>query len=183
MTWVAPRTWVASEVVTAAIMNQHVRDNLLALQDRLQRIRKVNDTSLTSVTALANDAELKFTAVAGQSYLVQAALIVTSAVATADLQCAFSFPAGTMAFGIMGQDTAATTNTSSGVFNGSATATSGTTAFTVGVISGVTFVNIAGSFLCTTGGTVNMMFAQGASIASAVNVKGGSALWADRVTA
>lgn len=30
MSWTAPRTWVANEVVTAAIMNTHVRDNLLA---------------------------------------------------------------------------------------------------------------------------------------------------------
>lgn len=29
MAWTAPRTWVTSEVVTAAIMNTHVRDNLL----------------------------------------------------------------------------------------------------------------------------------------------------------
>jgi hypothetical protein len=29
--WTAPRTWVASEVVTAAIMNTHIRDNMLSL--------------------------------------------------------------------------------------------------------------------------------------------------------
>jgi len=29
--WTAPRTWVANEVVTAALFNAHVRDNLLAL--------------------------------------------------------------------------------------------------------------------------------------------------------
>ena len=31
MAWTAPRTWVASEVVTAAQLNAHIRDNLLAL--------------------------------------------------------------------------------------------------------------------------------------------------------
>ncbi len=31
MTWTAPRTWVTSEVPTAAIFNTHVRDNLLDL--------------------------------------------------------------------------------------------------------------------------------------------------------
>lgn len=31
MSWTAPRTWVAGETVTAAIMNTHVRDNLLAI--------------------------------------------------------------------------------------------------------------------------------------------------------
>jgi hypothetical protein len=29
MAWTAPRTWTTSEVVTASIMNTHVRDNLL----------------------------------------------------------------------------------------------------------------------------------------------------------
>ena len=29
MAWTAPRTWVTAEIVTASIMNTHVRDNLL----------------------------------------------------------------------------------------------------------------------------------------------------------
>lgn len=33
MTWTAPRTWVAGEVVTAAQLNTHLRDNLLVLSD------------------------------------------------------------------------------------------------------------------------------------------------------
>jgi len=33
MAWTAPRTWVTGEVVTAAMMNTHVRDNLLAIHD------------------------------------------------------------------------------------------------------------------------------------------------------
>ena len=33
MAWTAPRTWVVGEVVTAALMNTHVRDNLLFLGD------------------------------------------------------------------------------------------------------------------------------------------------------
>lgn len=32
MAWTTPRTWVTSEVVTSAIMNTHVRDNLIALR-------------------------------------------------------------------------------------------------------------------------------------------------------
>ncbi len=31
MAWTAPRTWVTAEVVTAALFNAHIRDNLLAL--------------------------------------------------------------------------------------------------------------------------------------------------------
>lgn len=33
MAWTAPRTWVAGETVTAAIMNTHIRDNLKAIAD------------------------------------------------------------------------------------------------------------------------------------------------------
>jgi len=31
MAWTAPRTWVANEVVTATLMNTHIKDNLVAL--------------------------------------------------------------------------------------------------------------------------------------------------------
>lgn len=33
MAWTAPRTWIVGEVVTAAIMNTHIRDNQKALSD------------------------------------------------------------------------------------------------------------------------------------------------------
>lgn len=33
MAWTAPRTWVAGEVVTAALLNTHLRDNLKAVGD------------------------------------------------------------------------------------------------------------------------------------------------------
>lgn len=33
MAWTSPRTWVAAETVTAALMNTHVRDNLKAIGD------------------------------------------------------------------------------------------------------------------------------------------------------
>jgi len=38
MGWTAPRTWVTGEVVTAAIMNTHVRDNLNALEGYLDDV-------------------------------------------------------------------------------------------------------------------------------------------------
>jgi hypothetical protein len=33
MAWTSPRTWVSGEVVTAALLNTHVRDNLKAIGD------------------------------------------------------------------------------------------------------------------------------------------------------
>jgi hypothetical protein len=35
MTWTTPRTWVATETVTASLLNTHLRDNLSDLQTRL----------------------------------------------------------------------------------------------------------------------------------------------------
>lgn len=32
MAWTSPRTWVAGEVVTAALLNTHLRDNLMMLE-------------------------------------------------------------------------------------------------------------------------------------------------------
>lgn len=46
MVWTAPRTWVAGETVTAAIMNTHVRDNLKALSDP----RTAFTPALTNIT-------------------------------------------------------------------------------------------------------------------------------------
>lgn len=46
MTWTNPRTWVAGELVTAALMNTHVRDNLDDLNDT-----KVNDIDVQVFTS------------------------------------------------------------------------------------------------------------------------------------
>lgn len=42
MAWTAPRTWVAAEVVTAAIMNTHVRDN--QLETAVAKVTTAGDT-------------------------------------------------------------------------------------------------------------------------------------------
>jgi len=48
MAWTTPRTWVASETVTAAIMNTHIRDNLNAL------VRSTNAGSNSPSTTTSN---------------------------------------------------------------------------------------------------------------------------------
>jgi len=48
MAWTTPRTWVTRELVTAAIMNAHVRDNLSALKSPpSQTILRSNGASYT----------------------------------------------------------------------------------------------------------------------------------------
>ena len=57
MAWTAPRTWVTGEIVTAAHLNVHLRDNTLDLDRRTSTIQgavgAVESTTSTSYTDLA----------------------------------------------------------------------------------------------------------------------------------
>lgn len=56
MAWTTPRTWVAGEVVTASIMNTHVRDNLDDLDTRMDtapQLAQATET-ITAAGSLAN---------------------------------------------------------------------------------------------------------------------------------
>ncbi len=51
MAWTTPRTWVAEELVTAAIMNAHVRDNLNALKSPVsQQVLRDNNANYTTTS-------------------------------------------------------------------------------------------------------------------------------------
>lgn len=178
MTWTAPRTWVAAEVVTASIGNTHWRDDLLALADRHQVVHKTLNESVTSSTVLQNDNELAFAVVAGSTYVFELWLILFSTSATPDVKVGFTFPTGTMAFGAFGGDPTINFQANSG-------ATSGTTVQPLGVAVSASPVAqnalIKGSFVCTVSGTVQMQWAQNTSDATAMTIKAGSTLWAARV--
>lgn len=59
MAWTTPRTWVAGEVVTAAIMNVHIRDNLNAIADLAHAFAEsTTDDSTTSTTFVAGASPL-----------------------------------------------------------------------------------------------------------------------------
>lgn len=51
MSWTTPRTWVGGELVTAALMNVHVRDNELDLDARVTAVNTRIDTSAVFHTA------------------------------------------------------------------------------------------------------------------------------------
>jgi len=64
MAWTSPRTWVAGELVTAALMNAHVRDNLIALKDPPTEFDPgvgVSDYSTTSSSMVDISADLSVT--------------------------------------------------------------------------------------------------------------------------
>lgn len=182
MTWTAPRTWVTSEVVTAAMMNAHVRDNTLALSDRIQPIYKGSDQSVNNSTTLVSDTALKFTAVASQNYVFDINILLACTSATPEFTTGFSFPTGTLGYSMYGLDLASTSITASARFNAVTAATTGVAALTVATPSATTGVAIRGAFKCTTGGTVTLMWAQNVATATNTTVSQGSTLTAIRET-
>jgi hypothetical protein len=50
MSWTAPRTWVAGEIVTAAMMNTHVRDDLLALYPHRCEVYRAGTATVATAT-------------------------------------------------------------------------------------------------------------------------------------
>jgi len=52
MAWTAPRTWTNGEIVTAAIMNAHLRDNLLVLKTTRDDAGRLTDLSSTTLASL-----------------------------------------------------------------------------------------------------------------------------------
>ena len=55
MGWTAPRTWLVGEVVTAGVMNTHIRDNLIDLNSRATMVSNTLVTAQTrSVTTFGD---------------------------------------------------------------------------------------------------------------------------------
>lgn len=69
MAWTTPRTWVASELVTATLLNTHLRDNLNALKspptDRAAELAGTFSTTSTSFVSVSN-AEVEITTTGGK---------------------------------------------------------------------------------------------------------------------
>lgn len=95
MAWTAPRTWTDGELVTAAIMNPHVRDNLLAVGPHLI-VRKTSDQSVTSSTVLVNDTALLFAVAANEVWRWEQ-VILWNAATSGDLKWTYTWPAGATA--------------------------------------------------------------------------------------
>jgi hypothetical protein len=91
MAWTAPRTWTDGELVTAAIMNPHVRDNQLAAGPHLIA-RKPSDESVANATLQDDDhLILPLAANAAWEFRLQLAVVSTAA---ADFKIAFNAPTG-----------------------------------------------------------------------------------------
>lgn len=172
--WTSPRTWVAGEKPSAATMNAHIRDNLNALNGF---VRKTADESVTSSTTLQNDNHLALSIPAAGTYEVDVKLFATSAAnAAGDLQAGFTFPAGTMHFGIHAADTSLVSGSTTATMavTSNLSATSGSSVVTAGLSTSTVLIWIHGLFIATATGTLTLQWAQFASNANASTVKSGS---------
>ena len=168
MAWTNPRTWSDGELVTASIMNTHVRDNLRTTPHLI--VRKTADESVVSSTALQDDDHLFFAIGASEVWSVDVNLMALDAsVGVADLKIAFTIPAGCTMFlatcvpdnaNVVTYITWDTSGTGQGIGVGTSTPK---------------FFRISG--IVVNGGTAGnfrMQFAQNTSNGSAVTVKASS---------
>lgn len=193
MAWVAPRTWVAGEIVTAAIGNQHWRDNLLDLADGSWGIDKTvvlkaADETVTNSATLQSDDHLLFTASANAKYLVDFQLFVTqNANSTVpDFKFGFSLPASASWSGGDGLPDLTVGSTAAGDGNWTAVLASTATPRRCGLdgnagnITGLSFTVLIST--AGTAGTVTLQWAQDAATAGVgTTVKANSWLRAERV--
>ena len=169
MAWTAPRTWTDTELVTASIMNTHIRDNQLAEGLHLE-VRKSGDESDSSGVLQSDDNLLK-ALLANEVWQFRFNLLVVAAGST-DFQCRLTFPSGSIS-GLVSSATAgaplitdisATTSPS-----GTASVPTTTTVSNHVIVEGVV----------SNGGTPgNLQLQWSGLVAATATVKANSTLWA-----
>jgi hypothetical protein len=155
MAWTAPRSWITGEVVTAALLNAHVRDNLIDLDDRTSPVGAVvatfESTSSTTYTDLATAGPTVNVLRIGATGKALVALHVAMSNATANVASYYSFA-------ISGATTSAASDalgigfTSAGAFVGIRT---GSTLLLTGLTPGNT--TFTSKYRQDPGGTANFL--------------------------
>lgn len=160
-------------MVTASIMNTHVRDNLLASAPHLV-VRKTSDQSVTNSTALVNDTALVMAVAANEIWRVEFNILH---VGPGGLRTAFTFPAsGNIAFAAHGDDGGGTDRTGYSV---GTTTPSSTWQWQSDSGSNIRVLSWYGVFVnAGTAGNLQLQWAQSTLNATATNVKANSTLWA-----
>jgi hypothetical protein len=176
MGWTDPRTWVTDELVTAAIMNTHVRDNFNSLL-HLQ-IRKPADESVASSTTLQNDDDLQLTLASNGVYQVYIVMILTGGAGAANSKVAFTFPSGCQIY--LGKNYYDVGGVNKPMRWNTSTSPSGSNDIIVGAVGELVPIHgvvINGS----TAGTLILQWAQNTSNATATVMKANSTLWAAKI--
>lgn len=189
MAWTAPRTWVSSEVVSAAIMNTHVRDELLetapakasaAAQQVFSTAAnaiamvhsskyKTGDESVNNSATLQNDDHLAWTVAASEVWAFQFFGWVTIASGDPGFKSAFTVPAASSGYRVMKLLSGAATLTP--VYTADLTTALASTPTGVTIIA----VEMIGVYIGgANAGTVQFQWAQNAAVASNTTLKLGS---------
>lgn len=83
MAWTTPRSWTSGETVTAALLNSHLRDQLLFINDRdLGYASRTSDQTLITAEVDLTSLSVAVTVDTSRRVRVTADLMVTSTVAT-----------------------------------------------------------------------------------------------------
>lgn len=193
MAWTTPRTWVAGETVTAAIGNTHWRDNLLDLADgswgRDVQFAVTTSTISTPLSAaFGNITGFSFAAVVG-TYAIDCVMFIDNpSSSTPDWRSGWTWTgAGAMTSGQSGVDTTVASPDYNGPNTGHAIVNASSSPLNEGTGLGTPAGNpviarVAATYVCTTGGTVQMRHAQATSDASfASRVLHGSRMRAERI--
>lgn len=205
MAWTAPRTWVPNEVVTAAMMNTHVRDNLLetgpakvsaaaqglystganAITAAAAAKVKTSDDTWNNTTTLTNVGDMAFTVAADEIWLVRYHLRLTSSSGIVfSMNIGWSYPATPPGQGpqYWVLDPAFGGNRTRGPRTGPFSA-SGSTSFDVdgGDTLGRFGIVIAVFYWADDPGTVQMMAAQPVATAQDDKIIAGSSMTLTRV--
>lgn len=188
MGWTAPLTWVAGQIVTAAQLNTHVRDNLLDLadgswgRDTALVVKSANESVVAS-TVMQSDDHLLFSVSANATYLVKL-VCIWQANNLNDAKIGWTGPSGYSWNGIKNAPTtgiASGTSAASGDWGALVGATTST--LNVGVTDGS--INIGTELTClymtgANAGTATFQWAQVVS-GSTLTLLAGSWLYAQRV--
>lgn len=185
MAWTDPKTWATDEVVTAAMLNTHLRDNLLAVGPISKKYKTADESVTSSVTFQADD-HLVFPIAANEIWAVHYTLFYQAA-AAGDLATAVVAPTGVAAGSWLGQIGSALATTDRLDTNMSVLAVQGLgtgnptqmgssgTAFHVGLL----FAYVANG---ANAGNVELWWAQNASSGTATILKAGSWLLGTRLS-
>jgi hypothetical protein len=174
MAWTnPPRTWTDGELVTAAIMNTHVRDQLSLVP---HIIAKSADESVTSSTVLQDDDHLTFAIGVSESWWFQFALCRTG---PGGLKIALNAPTG--ATGFWSYNSWASAINAQRITTAAATFVDGETA---SESDGTADVHTVDGYVLnsSTGGTFKLRWAQTNSNGTATVIKKGSHLLIGRLT-
>ena len=193
MAWTSPRTWVAGEIVTAAIGNTHWRDNLLALAHGswgrdVTVVLKAADETVTNSATVQSDDHLLFAVSANAKYLVEFKLFVSQNANSvgADFKFGFSLPASASWSGGDGLPDPTVGTTAAGDGNWTAVLAASAATRVCGLdgnsgnITGLSFTVLI--VTAGTSGTVTLQWAQNTATAGVgTTVKANSWLRAERV--